>query len=298
MYLRTHKDAYQEVKSSLERQAKTKEPQSKSVLSVAQTGSAFIYKTYKIKLHPQTITVSGLREGEVLAINANERGAKRTGDRFGPFLPGSYVIQKQVTNELGVFIKKEKITVWDQPISIDVDSAAWMRTSEDLQKQVFERINAFNKEVSDWETSGYDPAKLPSATKTLGQSQSAVKIVQFTKLKAKIDEIQSAYRGMVVDPDSLTLTHFGNRWNVSVDTVVSYTYAYKLKSDKQMQDASYQRGVSFRLIYDPEQKRWLVSGISDNFITAQSASEWEHKKEVTIPNPITHTWPAEKEPNL
>ncbi|SFG61088.1 hypothetical protein SAMN02982927_02207 [Sporolactobacillus nakayamae] len=115
--------------------------------------------------------------------------------------------------------------------------------------------------------------------------------MQFAKLKTKIDEIQSAYRGMIVDPESLTLTHFGDHWNVSVDTVVSYTYVYTLKSDKQMRDASYQRGITFRLIYDSEQKRWLVSGISDNFINEQTASGWEHKKEVTIPDPIKHVWP-------
>lgn len=297
-YLHTHKDDYQGVKSSLTKQAKDKNPQSSSALNIVQTGRAFIYKAYKIKLHPQTITVSGLREGEVLAINADERGIKRKKSHFGPILPGTYVIQKQLTNELGIFIKKEKIAVWDQPISINIDSAEWMKTNNALQKQIFERINQFNKEVSDWETSEYNPAKLPSTTKTFGQSQSAIKIVQFTKLKTKIDEIQSAYRGMIVDPDSLILTHFGDHWNVSVDTVVSYIYAYKLKSDKQMKDASYQRGISFRLIYDSEQKRWLVSGISDNFINAQTASGWEHKKEVIIPDPIKHVWPAEKEPNL
>ncbi|MCO7124544.1 hypothetical protein NIE88_01960 [Sporolactobacillus shoreicorticis] len=96
-------------------------------------------------------------------------------------------------------------------------------------------------------------------------------MAEFAKLTDRLDEIQSAYLGMVIDPDSLTLTHYGD---------------------------SYQRGIKFRLVYDKSQKQWLVDGISDNYITWHTASFWTHKKELTVPNPIVRTWPANKQPNL
>jgi hypothetical protein len=298
-YLRMHKETYHEITDSLTKAAQIKKLDSDSVLSITQHGRRYlIFKNYKLKLQSQPITVTGLRKGEQLALNANQQGISHKGNNYGRILPGTYVLQKQLTNDLGIFIKKEKIAVWDQPITIDVNSAAWMAHDASVQKAVIERINQFNSEVSIWETSEYVPTKLPSATEQFKKTQSAMRMTQFAKLKGQLDELQSAYLGMVVDPDSLTLTHYGDQWNASVDTVVSYKYGYKLKKEKQMKDDSYQRGINFRLVYDKNQRRWLINGISDNYITLQTASLWTHKKELSVPDPVVHTWPADKQPNL
>ncbi|WP_262392360.1 hypothetical protein [Sporolactobacillus inulinus] len=100
---------------------------------------------------------------------------------------------------------------------------------------------------------GLCAAKLPSATETLAKTQSALRIREFAALKDQLDGMQSAYLGMLADPDSLTITHYGNQWNVSVDTVVSYKFGYTLKKGKEQKDASYNRGITFRLIYDTTQ---------------------------------------------
>lgn len=298
-YLRTHKGAYREITDSLTKAAQTKKLDSDGVLSITQQGRRYLlFKNYKLKLQTQPITVTGLRKGEQLALNADQQGIAHKGTKYGRILPGTYVLQKQLTNDLGIFVKKEKIAVWDQPITIDVNSAAWIARDASVQKAVIERINQFNSEVSIWETSEYVPTKLPSASEQFKKTQSAARMMQFEQIKGQLDEVQSAYLGMVVDPDSLTLTHFGDQWNASVDTVVSYKYGYKLKKEKQMKDDSYQRGINFRLVYDKNQKRWLVNGISDNYITLQTASLWTHKKKLSVPNPVVHTWPADKQPNL
>lgn len=292
-YLRTHHEAFNEVKRDLEKDINRQTLNSEGVLSFSQTGRHFLFfKAYKLKLRAQAIVISGLRKGEVLAMSANQRNVPRKGNSYGPILPGNYTVQEQLTNDLGIFIKKGKLSVWDGQVSIDVDSETWMAHSSAIQKQVIERIDQFNQEVSVWETSEYDPEKLPSATETFRESQSAMKREEFDKLKSKLEKVQSAYLGMFVDPDSLTLTYYGDHWDATVDTVISYKYGYQLKKDKQMQDASYQRGVSYRLIYDRDQKQWLVSGFSDNYITEDMASDWKKKKEIKNPDPVIQTWSA------
>ncbi|GAY75694.1 hypothetical protein NBRC111894_1248 [Sporolactobacillus inulinus] len=97
----------------------------------------------------------------MLALNTSERGILRKGNSYGPILPGNYKIKQQLTNDLGIFMKDAKISAWDQEVSIHVDSEAWMAHAKSLQKAVFDRINQFNAEVSDWETSDYAPQSCP-----------------------------------------------------------------------------------------------------------------------------------------
>ncbi|GEB77321.1 TcaA second domain-containing protein [Sporolactobacillus inulinus] len=298
-FLRSNKSAARQVTQSLTEQAGEKNTDGDGVLQLSEDGRQFLFfKKYKIEVEPQSITVYGLREGEVLALNTSERGILRKGNSYGPILPGNYKIKQQLTNDLGIFMKDAKISAWDQEVSIHVDSEAWMAHAKSLQKAVFDRINQFNAEVSDWETSDYAPQKLPSATETLAKTQSALRIREFAALKDQLDGMQSAYLGMLADPDSLTITHYGNQWNVSVDTVVSYKFGYTLKKGKEQKDASYNRGITFRLIYDTTQKHWLVSGLSDNYITKQAASEWPKKQQWTIDHPQLHTWGADSGTDL
>ncbi|WP_028976602.1 TcaA second domain-containing protein [Sporolactobacillus terrae] len=298
-YLHSNKSAARQVTQSLTEQAAAKKTDGEGALQLSEDGKQFLFfKKYKIEVEPQSITTSGLREGEVLALTTSEHGILRKGNRYGPILPGNYKIKQQLTNDLGIFIKHAKISVWDQDVSLHVDSEAWMAHAKPLQKAVFDRINQFNAEVSDWETSEYAPQKLPSATVTFAKAQSALRLREFAALKDQLLGIQSAYLGMLADPNSLSITHYGNQWNVSVDTVVSYKFGYTLKKGKAQKDASYNRGVTFRLIYDTTQKHWLVSGLSDNYITKQAASEWPKKQQWTIDHPQLHTWGADSGTDL
>ncbi|MFD2616061.1 hypothetical protein ACFSTF_01810 [Terrilactibacillus laevilacticus] len=106
-------------------------------------------------------------------------------------------------NELGIFIKNEKISVWSKENSVTVDS--------NIQKKIVQTVHQFNQEVSLWETTENDPAKLTSATPNVQDYQTSLRKPEFDAAKKYITEIQSAYLGMIVDMDSIDIWYSGDR---------------------------------------------------------------------------------------
>lgn len=295
--LREDKPKFEAVKKEIRQSIDGRDAGSDSLMMLVPSGKKLLFFTgYKIRVEPQTITVKGFSDSDQVDILIHGQtipAVDRSEGKYGPVLPGRYELNKKVTNELGSFQKKEKMTVWDGGATVAVDTNEWMRSDRTLQKQVIGAVDQFNREVSAWETSGYDPQTLGSATESLKNSHSSQKILEFEEVRGELEEMQSAYLGMVVNLESLEISNYGDRWNASLDILVSYRFMFRVKEDRNAVDASYKRGQQLRLIYDEAQKKWLVNGVEENPAVETSAGGWTQKEEVKPPEPEVHTWHAD-----
>ncbi|MTT31401.1 hypothetical protein GMB86_05125 [Terrilactibacillus sp. BCM23-1] len=300
-HFKENKTVYKKVQNQLKQDIEKENNDSSRLLSLSPSGKTMLFFTqYKVKVQPQMITVSGKRDNEKVELEINNQVIPETGksQTYGPVFPGSYQVKKKVINELGIFIKNEKISVWDKENSVTVDSKTWIQDDPNIQKNIVQTVHQFNQEVSLWETSEYDPAKLTSATSNVQEYQTSLRKPEFNTVKKYISEIQSAYLGMVVDMDSIDIWYSGDRWNASLDVLVSYKYGIKLKGKQQFKDLSYKRGQQIHLIFDKEAKKWLINGLDNNYVTESTVDTWDHKEDVKVSTPKVQTWHSGGATNL
>ncbi|RYL90935.1 hypothetical protein [Sporolactobacillus sp. THM19-2] len=301
LYLKEEKDVFTEAMHALKEEIREGSFDSDAVLTLTPSDKfLFFFTTYRVKIKPQMITVSGQQEGDRVSLKLEGKSVPQTEekDRFGPVFPGKYRLEKFLTNELGLFVKKEQIALWGDEVTVQADTAQWVRSDPTFQKQVMASVHQFNAEVSEWETADYHPDKLPSATETFRMQQSQSRMAQFATIRSHLEAIESSYLGMTVNLDSIEISRYGGRWNASIETVVSYKYVYWIKGDSHMYDDSYQRGVVFRMIWEAETRQWLIHGMDDTWETEEAAKKWTHKEKIRVQKPEVSRWQAEKGSNL
>ncbi|RYM05176.1 hypothetical protein EWH99_07095 [Sporolactobacillus sp. THM7-7] len=289
---RSDRKAWKKAADGLREQIADRSSDSSNV-SVTRTGRTLLFfPKYKIKVRDVQVTVTGAEDGDKVVLTFSGRAAKLK--KKGPLsyvsvFPGRYKLEKQVINDLGIFSKSENLSIRGET-SVTVDAEGWIQSDRSVREQLIRTVHQFNQEVSVWETALYNPKKLVSATNDFRNGESAVRFAEFNRIKSRVSEIQSAYLGMSVNMDSLSVTRYGGKWGAEVDAFVSYRYAYRLKKEKNLRDASYKRGLRFRLIYHPTGKKWLVSGLENTYDSEPTVSEWEKKEDVRVTDPKVMKW--------
>lgn len=294
-YLNTNNSSFDAIKDGLNEQVEDKDySATNQQVSLVESGKKWgIFREYKLKVKTGFIKVSGQNDDDQLSLsvdNLKESVKESKKDTYGPFLPGTYNTVTTVKNELGTFMKKDKVDVWggSKEVTLVVDPDSLARNDKEVQKSVMSAVDVFNHDWAVFETSSFDTKKLTNVSDNI-KDDTSIAAENFEQVKNYVDEVHSQYLGAVINLDDLDVSYFDGQWRAEAEAVVSYNSKMKLKNQKKMKDLSYKAVRDFSMIYNIDKKKWMIEGIEE-YVADGTEEDWENKKEMKIKDPKLLKW--------
>lgn len=294
-YLNTNDSSFDAIKDGLNEQVEDKDfSATNQQVSLVEDGKKWgMFKEYKMRVKTGFIKVSGQNDEDQLSLsidNLKESVKESKKHTYGPFLPGTYNTVTTVKNDLGTFMKKDKIDVWggSKEVTLVVDPDSLAENDKDIQKAVMSAVDVFNHDWAVFETSSFDTNKLTNVSDDI-KDDTSIAADNFEEVKNYVDEVHSQYLGAVLNMDDLDISYFDKQWRAEASAVVSYHSKMKLKNAKKMEDLSYEAVRDFSMFYDSDKKKWIIERIEE-YESDGTEEDWDNKKEMKIKDPKLLKW--------
>lgn len=295
-YLKANNESYQVIKEGLNKQIDKEDFTSAALqINLFEDGKALgIFPTYKLKVTTVNLNVKGLEDGDkiILDMEGQKKPLEKIDEKkdiYGPILPGEYNIEATIQNNLGSFSKEKKTDVWGSTdVSFLIDQEKLARDSEDIQKDLINAANEFNENLSVYVTSGFDINEFMNITDDLKENLNLLDN-NFKLMEDYIEEIESQFLKSIVKMDEIDLIHFDGDWQAEVTMLVSYKERIKFE-EADFEDLSYTELRNFILIYDLDNKKWIIDDFSGEKADESDTDDWDHKEEINIDDPPLRRW--------
>ncbi|MTH54096.1 hypothetical protein GKZ89_11815 [Bacillus mangrovi] len=187
-------------------------------------------------------------------------------------------------------MEEKKTEAWgNKQVTVVIDSHKLAREDKDVQKELLAAVDVFNKDMSVFQTSGFDISTLTNVTDEVKEDTSFVQD-DFELIKDYVDEMHSQYLGAVVNLDDLNVDSFDKKWSAEVSALVSYNSKLRYREEKTFEDLSYQSVREYSLQYDPKAKKWLIADLMEREAIGSEDEDWDNKKELKVENPPVLKW--------
>ena len=291
-YLKANNSSYQAIKDHLQEQVENKDyTMSGQQISLVENGKQWgMFPNYKLKVKTLSIKVTGQNEDDKVKVsikNFKKSLNKKEEATFGPVLPGTYEIITTVNNQLGTFLKEEKVDVWgsSEQVTLVLDSNKLVQEDQGIQQTLLKEIEMFNHDISEYQTSGFNIDVFSNITEEMKKDSSIIEN-DFNVVKEYIDQISSQYLGAVVNLDELETYYFNNQWSADVQASVSYKYKTKYRNIDKVNQKSYTSIRSYSLIYDESSKKWIIDNILEKESDGSEVKRWDNKEEIKSDYPV------------
>ena len=145
-YLKANNSSYEAIKDHLQEQVENKDyTMSGQQISLVENGKQWgMFPNYKLKVKTLSIKVTGQNEDDKVKVsikNLKKSLNKKEEATFGPVLPGTYEIITTVNNQLGTFLKEEKVDVWgsSEQVTLVLDSNKLVQEDQGIQQTLIKR---------------------------------------------------------------------------------------------------------------------------------------------------------------
>lgn len=291
-YLKANSSSYQVIKDHLHEQVQNKDyTTSNQQISLVENGKRWgVFTDYKLKVKTLSIKVTGQNENDKVKVsikNLKNPLIEKEESVYGPLLPGTYQIITTVNNQLGMFLKEEKMDVWggSEQVSLLLDSDKLVQEDKKIQQNLVKEIDLFNQDMSVYQTSSFDINVFSNITDTMKEDSSKIE-ADFELVKEFLDQMSSQYLGAVVNLDEIETYYFKDQWSADVKASVSYQYKTKYRNIDKVDDRTYHSIRTFSLIYDGSSKKWLIDNIMEKESDGSEAKRWKNKQEIQGDYPV------------
>ena len=298
-YLKTNTSSYQVIKDHLNEQVQNKDyTTSNQQISLVENGKKWgIFTDYKLKVKTLSIKVTGQNEDDKVKVsikNLKKPLSENEESVYGPILPGTYQIITTVNNQLGMFLKEEKVDVWggSDQVSVVLDSNQLVQEDKKIQQKLLKEIDLFNQDMSVYQTSAFDINVFSNITDIMKEDSSIIE-AEFDLVKEFLDQMSSQYLGAVINLDEIETYYFKEQWSADVKSSVSYQYKTKYRNFDKVDDRTYHSIRTYSLIYDESSKKWLIDNIMEKESDGSEAKRWKNKQEIQGNYPVLK-WSREK----
>ena len=281
-YLKANNHSYQAIKESLHKQLEKKDySETNQQISLVPGEKKGLAKNYKLLVKTASIQISGQHEDDTVIFNIDKSKVdfKENEDGlYGPFLPGTYSIILSVKNDLGDFTETKKLDVWGNDIiTYIVDTKNLVKQDEKTKNDIVAAVDTFNYDMSVFDTSEFNLEAFTNLNATAEEMQYSQDLVNSVYMEAVdyIDEFHSKYEGAVLNLDDFTINYFDGEWSAEVTSYVSYERKMKLVDYPGYEDISYEIIWEFKLIYDKDEKRWMIYDFIEDGHDVAKYKDWE-----------------------
>ncbi|GIO22179.1 hypothetical protein [Oceanobacillus sp. J11TS1] len=294
-YLKKNNNSYQVIKDGLNEQIeKDNFSATSQQISLVEDGKKWgIFPDYKLHVNTAFIKVSGQNDNDEvnLQIEGLENAIEENDDGvYGPVLPGDYQVVLAIRNNLGTVTDEREMEIWgNNQVSLITDTDKLVKEDETIQRDVMKALDTFNSDMSKWTTSEFDLSTFTNVAGMMDSDQTMVNN-EFDMIKEHIGEIQSQYKGAIVNLGDFDISYFDGDWTAEVSAFVSYDEKIKLKEEDTFEDASYHSVRFYELTYDEDANEWLIADFVDTLAADNEYQDWENTQDMMIKDPPVLKW--------
>lgn len=297
-YLKKNNNSFQVIKDAMYDQIEKDDYSVTSQqVSLIQEGKKWgLFPDYKLYVRTSTLKVSGQNDGDdvELSIKGLDQPLQKDEDGvYGPLLPGIYELLVSVKNDLTTITEEKQVDAWrNNQVSVIVDTNKLMEQDENIQKEIMQALDIFNNDLSKFTTSEFDLAAFSNVSGTYDEDQ-VLFTSEFEVMREFIDEIQSQYKGAIVNLDTLDIGYFNGEWTAEITAFVSYDEKVKVSGIDEFEDFSFDAIRDYSLVYDSEEATWLIYDVMDSEADGSEPDEWENTEDMMLDDPPVLKWNKE-----
>lgn len=297
-YLKKNNNSFQVIKDAMYDQIEKDDYSVTSQqVSLIQEGKKWgLFPDYKLYVRTSTLKVSGQNDGDdvELSIKGLDQPLQKDEDGvYGPLLPGNYELLVSVKNDLTTITEEKQVDAWrNNQVSVIVDTNKLMEQDENIQKEIMQALDIFNNDLSKFTTSEFDLAAFSNVSGTYDEDQ-VLFTSEFEVMREFIDEIQSQYKGAIVNLDTLDIGYFNGEWTAEITAFVSYDEKVKVSGIDEFEDFSFDAIRDYSLVYDSEEATWLIYDVMDSEADGSEPDEWENTEDMMLDDPPVLKWNKE-----
>ena len=257
LYLTQNEQKFQEVVISLKKQQDEKKEDPSAIVRLIIEGKKYgVFPSAHLAIRESKLEIEQ-DFSEEINVKANttmlNRLHKNKPDTnrfiYGPVYPGEHLIDIQLYHELGEFLFKEQVEIWDEALTkIKLDEEEIITQDDSLKNYLFEKSALFSKQIGMLQIYEMNSYLLPNKTEGLHKSLQEMS----EDLKG---QSQLIFNEAIVDNASYNLMHIQHNWYADVRLIGKY------EKDKSSNEDSEFILFNFEWVFDPEYGEWFIEDI-------------------------------------